>query len=952
MQTMLALGRISKRINDGQALYVRHFGTAYSAIRIGVPIENRENEKRVAQTPASVAGLTKQGFKVTVEKGAGAHAKFLDSEYVAAGATIGSKADIFQQSDIILKVRPPTSEEVAALGNGKTVISLMYPAQNKDLIESMRSKKTTAIAMDCIPRITRAQSFDVLSSMANIAGYKAVIEAANHFGRFFTGQITAAGKIPPAKVLVIGGGVAGLAALGTAKNMGAVVRAFDTRAAVKEQVESMGGEFLTIELKESGEGGGGYAKEMSKEFIDAEMALFKKQAKEVDIIITTALIPGRPAPKLILQEAVEEMKDGSIIVDLAAEAGGNCVFTKPGEVVRHKGVTIIGYTDFPSRMATQASTLYANNISKLLLSMGGKGEYTLDLNDEVVRGSIVLHQGELMWPPPPKPAAAPTAAPKTQTAKIEKKKELLPSEKTMRAATQLSGLLGSMILVGMASPGPEFNSMVNILSLAALVGYQVVWGVTPALHSPLMSVTNAISGMTAVGGLVLMAPGPANLTQYSLASLAVFVSSINIMGGFLVTQRMLDMFRRPTDLPENNYYYAIPAATLAGGYMAASLAGFPHVHSMALLASGICCIGGIGGLASQQTSRAGNALGIIGVGSGLTATLATLNAVPEAYGHIALFMGAGGAIGYTIAKKMAITDLPQLVAAFHSLVGLAAVVTGFSQYLLDPSHLNSVHMSAIFAATFIGGVTFTGSITAFGKLQGLLGSSALNLPGKNLLNISMASGSVASGYLFFTSASPTSALAALGCTAALSFALGAHTTASIGGADMPVVITVLNSYSGWALCAEGFMLNNNLLTVVGALIGSSGAILSYIMCVAMNRSIANVLFGGYGTSSTGTGKAKEITGTHTEITVDGTVELITSAKSVIIVPGYGLAVAKAQVPIHVNTNDLTLIQRNDNKIPVCHRRIGQDTSEARRKRSFWDSPSCRSHARSAQCASC
>eukprot|EP00299_Pterocystis_sp_00344_P017398 c8715_g1_i1.p1 GENE.c8715_g1_i1~~c8715_g1_i1.p1 ORF type:complete len:839 (-),score=224.84 c8715_g1_i1:41-2524(-) len=683
--------------------------------------------------------------------------------------------------------------------------------------------------------------------------------------------------------------------------MGAVVRAFDTRAAVKEQVESLGGEFLELHVKESGEGTGGYAKEMSKEYIDAEMALFKKQAKECDIIITTALIPGRPAPKLLLEEAVNEMKEGSVIVDLAAETGGNCVLTQKDKVINHRGVTIIGYTDWASRMSAQASTLYSNNITKFLLSMGGKGKFVIDHKDEAVRGALVVEEGQLMWPAPApaKPAAA--APPKAQATKVETPQPT-PAEKTLSRSLQLTGGLSSLLALGLVSPGSQFNSMVNIFSLAGLVGYQVVWGVTPALHSPLMSVTNAISGMTAVGGLVLMGGSilPSNAAQ-GLAALAVFASSINIVGGFLVTQRMLDMFKRPTDLPENNYYYAIPASVFLGGYGAAALAGFNEVHDLVLLASGMCCIGGIAGLASQQTARAGNALGIVGVSSGLAATLLTVGASSEVYGQMALCMAGGGAIGLTIARKMAITDLPQLVAAFHSLVGLAAVVTGFSQLMymhsLPVVHIDGVHMAAIFAATFIGGLTFTGSITAFGKLQGLLSSSALQLPGKNALNLAMFAGVIGSGFVFFPSVEATTAIASLGVTTGLSFAMGAHMTASIGGADMPVVITVLNSYSGWALCAEGFMLNNNLLTVVGALIGSSGAILSYIMCVAMNRSIGNVLFGGYGTSSTGTGKAKEITGTHTEVNVDATVELITAAKRVIIVPGYGLAVAKAQYAI-------------------------------------------------------
>lgn len=353
-------------------------GTPYNKLTVGVPKETFLNEKRVALSPAACKLLTKEGFSVLIEGGAGSEAKFSNAEYEAAGAKIGSAEDAFR-SDIIMKVRAPSLKEADHLKQGSSLISFLYPAQNSDIIDELAKKKINLFAVDQIPRISRAQVFDALSSMANIAGYKGVIEAANHFGRFFTGQITAAGKVPPAKVLVIGGGVAGLSAIGTAKNMGAIVRAFDTRAAVKEQVQSLGAEFLEINIEESGDGAGGYAKVMSKEFIEAEMALFAKQCKEVDILISTALIPGKPAPKLIKREMIESMKDGSVVVDLAAEAGGNFETTKPGELYQYKGVTHIGYTDLPSRLPTQSSTLYANNISKYLLSMGPKGEWHLTI---------------------------------------------------------------------------------------------------------------------------------------------------------------------------------------------------------------------------------------------------------------------------------------------------------------------------------------------------------------------------------------------------------------------------------------------------------------------------------------------------------------------------------------------------------------------------------------------
>ena len=477
--------------------------------------------------------------------------------------------------------------------------------------------------------------------MANIAGYKAVVEAANRFGRFFTGQITAAGKVPPTKVLVIGAGVAGLSAIATAKSMGAIVRAFDTRPATKEQCQSLGAEFLEVSLKESGEGTGGYAKVMSKDFIEAEMTLFAKQASEVDIIITTALIPGKPAPKLITKEMVESMKQGSVIVDLAAEAGGNVEGTKPGEAYEHKGVTIIGYTDLPSRLPTQSSTLYSNNVTKFLLSMEKKGNFDVDLSDEVVRGSIILHKGDVLWPPPP-PVSVPvtTPPPPSKPKQLENAKEDTWSGTLKQVGWATLGL-ASLVGLGISAP-PEFMTSLSTFSLAAIVGYQVIWGVTPALHSPLMSVTNAISGIVAAAGLHLMGGGLLpNSFSTLLASIAVFISSINIFGGFLVTKRMLDMFRRPGDAPDFNYLYAIPAFAFAGGYLASLANSTSALHQAGYLASSIFCILSLGGLASQATARLGNALGMVGVSIGITATLGTLHVAPAVFGQIGLATALG-----------------------------------------------------------------------------------------------------------------------------------------------------------------------------------------------------------------------------------------------------------------------------------------------------------------------
>ncbi len=521
-------------------------------MKVGVPREVHAGERRVAATPDTTARLKKLGFEVLIESGAGEAASFPDAEYEKAGATLVSgAAELWGQSDIVLKVTPPEPDEADLLREGATLVSFFWPARNKELIERLAQRKVTVLAMDQVPRISRAQKLDALSSMANIAGYRAVIEAAGLFGRFFTGQMTAAGKVPPAKVLVIGAGVAGLAAIGAARGLGAIVRAFDTRPAVKEQVQSMGADFLELDFQEEGAGQGGYAKVMSKEFIAAEMALFAAQAKDVDIIITTALIPGRPAPRLLSEEVVESMHPGSVIVDLAAETGGNCALTKPGEVARHKGVAIVGYTDLPSRLAPTASQLYGNNLCHLLSDMGGAEGWHIDLEDEVTRGVLVLLDGELMWPPP-KPEAAPAAKPAEKPAPS---KPAPPPAATSAQApredasvhgvrTAVFSIIAAAALVGLGMVAPkELLSHVTVFVLACFVGWQVVWNVTPALHTPLMSVTNAISGIILIGGMLEIS-GHVTSSVTILGAAAVLLATINISGGFLVTQRMLRMFHK------------------------------------------------------------------------------------------------------------------------------------------------------------------------------------------------------------------------------------------------------------------------------------------------------------------------------------------------------------------------------------------------------------------------
>jgi len=513
---------------------------------IAIPKETQPSEKRVAIAPDNVAAFAKLGYEVLIERGAGEAANLADSAYEDAGARITVDASEVWRGDLILKVTPPSMEEAEGIRDGATLISFVYPARNEELIQKLADRKINLLAMDCVPRISRAQSMDALSSMANVAGYRAVVEASHVFGRFFTGQITAAGKVPPAKVLIIGAGVAGLAAIGAARNMGAIVRAFDTRPAVKEEVKSLGASFLELNFEEDGSGSGGYAKVMSKEFIEAEMKLFAEQAAEVDVIITTAMIPGKKSPVLITEEMVRSMKPGSVIVDLAAEGGGNCALTESGQTKVAHGVTIIGYTDFPSRLPTQSSRLYGNNLVKLVQLLGQADEFKINQDDEVVRGALVLDEGKLSWPPPPvETSVAPAKKPETKPVGNE------AEEKKGSPFLSPAFLLG-LLAVGLLALGwkgsSEFLDQITVFVLACFVGYMVVWNVTPSLHTPLMSVTNAISGIILIGGMLFM-PTSAELSGNSqiltwLAGVAIFVATINVAGGFLVTQRMLKMFRK------------------------------------------------------------------------------------------------------------------------------------------------------------------------------------------------------------------------------------------------------------------------------------------------------------------------------------------------------------------------------------------------------------------------
>jgi NAD(P) transhydrogenase subunit alpha len=518
-------------------------------MKVGIPKEIYPHERRVAAVPDTVAKIRKLGYEVVVEAGAGDASAFADAVYIEAGATIApNAAAVYAEADVVLKVRQPmataTGHEADLLREGATLISFIWPAQNKELIERLAARKVTALAMDAVPRITRAQRMDALSATANIAGYRAVIEAASHFGRFFPGQVTAAGRVKPAQVFIVGAGVAGLAAIAAAKALGAVVKAFDTRPAVREQVESLGGQFVEFKFEEAGEGAGGYAKEMSEAYLAAEQAMIAQHAKQSDIVITTALIPGKPAPQLLTSGAVIAMAQGSVVVDMAAEQGGNCPLTEKDKVVEKYGVTIIGLTDLPSRMARQSSELYATTVFNLLKELTSpEGKVALKLDDEIQRGCLVLQNGELMWPPP-KPPPPRTGGPSAG----QKAPEVKPAAHAPAPAATGSGgaVLGALAAVALGAAAlfgpPSFIQHLTVFLLACVVGWHIIWNVTPALHTPLMSVTNAISGIILIGGMLALFGG--GVGALALGGVAILVASINVAGGFLVTQRMLRMFRK------------------------------------------------------------------------------------------------------------------------------------------------------------------------------------------------------------------------------------------------------------------------------------------------------------------------------------------------------------------------------------------------------------------------
>jgi NAD(P) transhydrogenase subunit alpha len=505
-------------------------------MKIGVLKEIKDNEKRVAITPNVVSKIKKLGYDVLIENNLGSGSNFYDDQYTDNGAEVTTKDEVYK-CDLLLKINKPSKEEVSQLSGSQTLISFFSPAINSDLLELCKKDKINILSMDSVPRISRAQKMDALSSMANVAGSRAVIEAAHCFGRFFGGQITAAGKINPAKILIIGAGVAGLSAIGTASSLGAIVRAFDTRPEVKEQVESLGAQFLTVNLDEDGSSKDGYAKVMSEEFIAAEMALFKEQAQDVDIIITTALIPGKEAPKLITREMVELMKPGSVIVDLASQQGGNCELCQRDEIAVHNGVQIIGFTDLPSRLPSQSSELYANNLFHIMdeLTPNKDGQINIDMDDDVIRGMTVIKNGEITYPPP---KIEVSVTPKQQENKIDSPKPVVEKKSSI-----IPGLISLSVLFLVGAFAPEsFMNHFTVFVLSCFIGYMVIWNVTASLHTPLMSVTNAVSSIIIIGAVTQISTG--DTLSLALSGLAIFIASINIFGGFAVTKRMLGMFKK------------------------------------------------------------------------------------------------------------------------------------------------------------------------------------------------------------------------------------------------------------------------------------------------------------------------------------------------------------------------------------------------------------------------
>jgi len=872
-------------------------------------------EQRVAMTPDVAKNLVKDGYHIFIEKNAGVRASFSDAAYEKVGCNMESRGNVLSKCHVIFAINPPEAEFPKLAG--KVLISWvgrLTPA-GQQVVQKAAAANVTLIDVTAAPRISIAQKLDVLSSQAKVAGHRAVMEAAHSFGRFHSGEMTSAGKFPPSQTFVLGVGVAGLAAIGTSRALGSVVKAWDVRADAADQVKSMGASWVTVNFDEDASGAGGYAKESSKEFIAAQQATFKKHLAEIDIAITTAAIPGKPSPVLITEDMVSAMKPGSVIVDLAAVGGGNCTLTRKNEIyTTPNGVTIIGFTDMPGRMACQSSSMYAQNMMQLLRHVHGKegsGAFVEQLHahlanetgDVVSRSIVTCKDGALIKMPPP-----------AQNLGKQTKKVVVAKPK--KVETPLKDALTNMVVVcvvflmlmelGRGTP----VTVLRPFLLAGAAGYQAVWGVAHALHTPLMSVTNAISGMTIIGGIHLFANGVDEDARL-LGAISAAVSAINIVGGFIVTQRLLNLFK-VKGTTDYSPFMLVPGLVLVGyAVMAADLFNnrqnpMPELMEVNNTLCACLCIGALVCLASQKTANMGCKFGILGV---LCACFNALVVLPEGrLTALAAWVAPGALIGAAVGFKVDSLQLPQTVAGFHSLVGLAAMATSIAAYYDvsgDDAKGANVKVISSLAGNFIGGVTLTGSLIAFCKLNGNLSPKELSLPCKNILNlIGLFSVIGLSAVLIQSGDQPdekygfgTMGRLIMWAIAGISCLMGLHLVASVGGGDMPVCITVLNSYSGWALAAEGFNLNSPLLAVVGSIIGFSGAILTKIMCDAMNRDIFNVIFGGMNVAAPVKKTGEEEVKVHVETTVVAVAALLADASKVAIVPGYGMAQARAQNPV-------------------------------------------------------
>ena len=843
---------------------------------------------------------------MAVEAGAGDAAQISDDAYRAAGAdVVTDRAELWATADIVFKVRAPSAEEVGLLRKGQVLVSFIWPAQNPELMQQLAARGATVLAMDSVPRISRAQKLDALSSMANIGGYRAVIEAAHEFGRFFTGSITAAGKVPPAKVFVIGAGVAGLAAIGAASGLGAIVRANDTRPEVADQIKSLGGEYVGVDYVEEGSGVGGYAKVMSEGFQKAQREVFAKQAKDVDIIITTALIPGKPAPKLITEDMVKSMKQGSVIVDMAAEQGGNCELTVPGEVVVRHGVTIVGYKDLPSRLAKQASTLYATNLFRLMEDMiktkSIDGDAVkVDMADEVLRGTTVINQGEVTWPPPPpKLSAAPPAVAKP--AAVVPKAEGPWRAERPDVRHQDGGAVRRR-RAGLPARRPLCAAVVprSLHRVRARLLRRLHGGVereARAAHAAHERDQRSLQHHRHRRAGADRAGSDEDLRR-PLAPERVDTLAVGGRDRARHDQHVRRLRRDPA--------HAADVPQVRATIMTSSLSTVSYIGATILF---ILCLGG---LSNQETSRRGNLYGMIGMAIAVIATIFGAQVTPHGLPYIIGAMVVGAAIGLYVARMVQMTQMPELVAFMHSLVGLAAMLVGYANFIdpvvsvgLTPAE-NTIHEIEMYLGVLIGAVTFSGSVIAFGKLSARISGKPVLLPGRHLLNLAGLLAVLYFGYAFVNAHSVSEAMTPMIVMTVIALLFGVHMVMAIGGADMPVVVSMLNSYSGWAAAATGFMLNNDLLIVTGALVGSSGAILSYIMCKAMNRNFISVIAGGFGTDSGAAAPAGAVqpAGEVNPILAAETAEMLKDAKNVIIVPGYGMAVAQAQHTVNEITQAL------------------------------------------------